>query len=138
MGLANGQRTLNYIRTLTEFISQPEYVNLVPMFSVVNEPSATTIGVDNIRTFYLEVYEMIRGITGIGAGKGPMIVFHDGFVPYATPIADGGWNGFLIGADRMALDSHPYICFAAPNNDGLSYQAAKPCSSWANAFNRTR
>lgn len=54
-----------------------------------------------------------------------MIAFHDGFVPYATPMASGGWDGFLTGADRVALDSHPYLCFSAPNNDGLSYQAAK-------------
>lgn len=38
MGIANAQRTLNYIRTLTEFISQDEYKNVVPMFSIMNEP----------------------------------------------------------------------------------------------------
>ena len=29
MGLANAERTLGYIRTLVEFISQPEYVDVV-------------------------------------------------------------------------------------------------------------
>jgi glucan 1,3-beta-glucosidase len=49
MGIANAQRTLNIIRTVTEFISQPEYKNVVPMFSVLNEPYAATIGVDMLR-----------------------------------------------------------------------------------------
>jgi glucan 1,3-beta-glucosidase len=38
MGIANAQRVLNYIRIITEFISQPEYNDLVPVFSVLNEP----------------------------------------------------------------------------------------------------
>ena len=38
MGIANAQRVLNYIRIITEFISQPEYRDLVPVFSVLNEP----------------------------------------------------------------------------------------------------
>lgn len=44
MGLANAQRTLDYIRIITEFISQPEYRNVVPMFGIVNEALVTTIG----------------------------------------------------------------------------------------------
>ena len=44
MGYANAQRTLNYIRIFTEFISQPQYVNVVPMFSILNEPVVGVIG----------------------------------------------------------------------------------------------
>ena len=44
MGLANAQRTLGYIRVLTEFISQAEYKELVPLFGIVNEPQAATTG----------------------------------------------------------------------------------------------
>lgn len=59
-------------------------------------------------------------------------MFHDGFVAAATTVATGGWDGFLPGADRVAIDQHPYLCFAQPNTDGLSYQAAKVClhCSW--------
>lgn len=71
---------------------------------------------------------MIRGITGIGAGQGPMISFHDGFIPQATPLASGGWLGFLAGADRISLDTHPYLCFAQPINSGLADQASKVSS----------
>jgi glucan 1,3-beta-glucosidase len=46
MGIANAQRTLDYIRIFTEFISQPEYQNVIPMFSIVNEALLSTIGKD--------------------------------------------------------------------------------------------
>ena len=46
MGIANAQRTLDYIRIITEFISQAEYQNLIPLFGVVNEPLLSTIGQD--------------------------------------------------------------------------------------------
>ena len=44
MGMANAQRTLNYIRIFTEFISQPEYRDVVPMFSIMNEGGVGIIG----------------------------------------------------------------------------------------------
>lgn len=75
----------------------------------------------------METYNVVRGITGVGEGNGPMIVFHDGFVKAATNVSQGGWDGFMPGGDRVAIDQHPYLCFAQPNIDGLSYQAAKVC-----------
>jgi glucan 1,3-beta-glucosidase len=48
MGLANAQRSLDYIRVLAEFISQPEYQNVVTMFGVTNEPQAPTFGQENL------------------------------------------------------------------------------------------
>jgi glucan 1,3-beta-glucosidase len=44
MGIANAQRTLDYIRIITEFISQAEYQDVVPMFGIVNEALVSTIG----------------------------------------------------------------------------------------------
>lgn len=55
MGLANAQRALDYIRIITEFISQPEWVDVVPVFSIVNEALLTTIGRDQIITLYVLV-----------------------------------------------------------------------------------
>lgn len=49
MGLANAERTLNYIRIITEFISQPEYAAVVPVFGIVNEPLLQTIGKDQLQ-----------------------------------------------------------------------------------------
>ncbi len=72
MGLANAQRTLYYIRVLTEFISQPEYRNLVPVFGIVNEALVGIIGMDEITSFYLEAHDLIRNITGFGEGNGPV------------------------------------------------------------------
>ena len=46
MGLANAQRSLDYIRIIAEFISQPEYRDVVVMFGITNEPQGTTVGQD--------------------------------------------------------------------------------------------
>lgn len=48
MGIANAQRTLDYIRIITEFISQPEYRNVIPVFSIVNEALLSTIGLPQL------------------------------------------------------------------------------------------
>lgn len=48
MGLANAQRSLDYIRVIAEFISQPEYKDVVAMFGVTNEPFAPTFGQENL------------------------------------------------------------------------------------------
>ncbi|KDE06629.1 hypothetical protein MVLG_03124 [Microbotryum lychnidis-dioicae p1A1 Lamole] len=137
MGIANAQRTLDCIRTLTEFISQPQYSNVVPMFSVLNEPlGLLAIDVESLRHFYWETYSMMRQITGYGTGKGPFISFHDGFMNLNST-RDGGWMGWMPGSDRVSLDTHPYLCFSEPNNDGMTYQAAKPCMYWADKMNVT-
>jgi len=72
MGIANAERTLYYIRVLTEFISQPEYSNVVPIFGIINEALVGMIGMDQITSFYLEAHTMIREITGTGQGNGPV------------------------------------------------------------------
>ncbi|KAJ2922815.1 hypothetical protein H1R20_g14280, partial [Candolleomyces eurysporus] len=110
MGYANAQRTLNYIRIFTEFISQPEWKNVVPMFSILNEPLVTTIGQDTLRSFYLEAHRMMREISGFGEGNGPYMVVHDSFQGLA------GLAGFTDGADRIGGDVHPYFAFNGDAN----------------------
>jgi glucan 1,3-beta-glucosidase len=44
MGMANAQRMMDYIRIISEFISQPEYANVIPVFGIINEPLLTMIG----------------------------------------------------------------------------------------------
>jgi len=57
---------------------------------------------------------MIRGITGIGEGKGPYISIHDGFVGLSS------WASFPPGSDRIALDTHPYFAFGnSPATDPI-------------------
>lgn len=46
MGYANAQRSLDYIRILAEFISQPQYRDVVTMFGIVNEPAGNIMGHD--------------------------------------------------------------------------------------------
>ncbi|EJD51876.1 glycoside hydrolase [Auricularia subglabra TFB-10046 SS5] len=128
MGVANAQRSLNYIRFYTEFISQPEITSVVPMFGVVNEPR-NLLDIHNIKRFYYEVYTMVRGITGIG--KGPFISFH-------TAFSDGGFNNWLPNADRIMIDRHPYIIFGrTPTNNAPASYAAEPCNSWGSWANGT-
>ncbi len=38
MGLANAQRSINILREIAEFISQPDIRPVVPMLTIINEP----------------------------------------------------------------------------------------------------
>lgn len=49
MGMANAQRAMNYIRIITEFISQPEWKDVVPMFGIMNEALIKSIGDTTLR-----------------------------------------------------------------------------------------
>ncbi|CAK5268466.1 unnamed protein product [Mycena citricolor] len=111
MGVANAERMLDYIRIIVEFISQPEWADLIPMFGIVNEALLSTIGKSQITSFYLQAHNMIRGITGIGEGHGPYISIHDGFIGVSN------WGGFLPGSDRIIMDTHPYFAFDQQPND---------------------
>ncbi|EUC57606.1 glucan 1,3-beta-glucosidase D, putative [Rhizoctonia solani AG-3 Rhs1AP] len=130
MGVANAQRSLNIIRTITEFISQDQYKDVVPFFGVVNEAQTSKIGIDTITSFYIEMHDMMRNITGWG--KGPFISVHDGFQPLEQ------WVSFMPGSDRVALDSHPYFAFSETlDSSPLAQQVARPCSRWGARFNST-
>ncbi|KDQ60685.1 glycoside hydrolase family 5 protein [Jaapia argillacea MUCL 33604] len=131
MGLANAQRSLDYIRIIAEFISQPQYADVVVMFGITNEPQAPVIGQNNLERYYLQAYNLVRTASGIGAGNGPFISYHDGFLDRTQ------WAGFLPGADRIALDSHPYICFGAQSNAAMSTYATTPCTTWGSSFNQS-
>ena len=52
MGVANAQRALDYIRYLAEFISQPEYRDVIPLFGIVNEVLVNSVGKDEITSLY--------------------------------------------------------------------------------------
>ncbi|KAI0764318.1 glycoside hydrolase [Trametes elegans] len=146
MGIANAERSLDYIRIITEFISQAEYKDLIPMFSVVNEPFMAKLGRPAVESFYWHAYQTLRGITGTGAGNGPIIGFHDGFS------GPGGWADFLPGADRVALDTHPYFAFngkanrdpvnvTADGGNGQELGGQWPllaCNSWGTMMNNSR
>lgn len=50
MGYANAQRSLDYIRIIAEFISQPQYQDVIVMFGITNEPQASVIGMDVLQS----------------------------------------------------------------------------------------
>jgi glucan 1,3-beta-glucosidase len=110
-GLVSADRTLDIIRTLTEFITQPSVANIIPAFGVLNEPNIPVgIGLTAIQSFYAEAYNTVRNVTGLGQGKGPMIFLHDGFMGLNS------YSGFMQGGDRVGWDLHPYVCFVPPFN----------------------
>jgi hypothetical protein len=87
------------------------------------------------------VHNIIRGITGYGAGNGPFISIYDGFQGTAS------LAGFLPGSDRIILDTYPYFAFdSAPNNAPIATsrdppQAGEPwpkqtCSAWVPSLNK--
>lgn len=131
MGIANAQRTLNIHRSFVEFVSQPQYSSVVTMLSLVNEVQAVVVGLNALQTFYYQAYNMIRGVTGVGAGAGPIMVAHDGMVGPAA------WKDFMPGADRLALDQHPYLAFTEPNTDAWDAQWRKACS-WGGGTNESQ
>ena len=60
---------------------------------------------------YLQAYNMIRGITGVGEGKGPYITIHDGFNGLSV------WSSFLTGGDRIGLGKSPSFTALQRNGD---------------------
>ncbi|KII89223.1 glycoside hydrolase family 5 protein, partial [Plicaturopsis crispa FD-325 SS-3] len=129
MGIANAQRSLDYIRVLAEFISQPEYKDVIPLFGVTNEPQGNTVGQDVLSSYYLAAYSQVREASGIGAGNGPYVSFHDGFMSLTS------WANFLPNADRVSLDTHPYICFGGQSDAAMSTYATRPCDTWGSSLN---
>ncbi|KAJ7845429.1 exo-beta-1,3-glucanase [Mycena olivaceomarginata] len=130
MGIANAQRTLTYLRILTEFASQDQYRDVVCIIGIVNEILWSVVGQVSAQSFYYGAYEAIRTATGVGAGKGPYMAIHEGFQGPAI------WEGFLAGADRVALDQHPYLAFTYDYVSTLDQMAVKPCA-WAIATNQS-
>lgn len=80
MGIANAERALTYYRILAEFISQPEYKDVVlmwfysffvackyltslPSLSIVNEILWSTIGEESIKSLYVKAHDTIRKST---------------------------------------------------------------------------
>jgi glucan 1,3-beta-glucosidase len=117
MGLANADRTLDYIRILIQFISQPQYADVIPIFGVVNEALVgDQIPQAAMNAFYIQVHDMVRSITGTGPGKGPILSLHDGFT------GPDNWAGRFPGSDRLAVDTHPYFAFAEQSVGDLQTQ----------------
>lgn len=78
---------------------------------------------------YGQVYNVARGVSGIGEGNGPMLSYHEGFCGLTQ------WAGFMTNADRLALDLHPYLCFGGQSSKSIDTYANTPCTSWGSEMN---
>ncbi|EEB98010.1 hypothetical protein MPER_02562 [Moniliophthora perniciosa FA553] len=85
-------------------------------------------GMEQIQSFYVEAYRIIREITGIG--QGAWVSLHDAFT------SRGDWDGFLPNADRIMLDSHPYIAFGDQVDESWGARTDAPCG-WGGDVNRS-
>ncbi|KAJ7751165.1 glycoside hydrolase superfamily [Mycena olivaceomarginata] len=134
MGIANAQvrfaRSI-YIRMLAEFISQPEYKDVILLFGVTNEPRGNSITQDILSRYYLQAYNNVGLAAGTGAGNGPYVSFHDGF------LGPDQWKGYFPNADRASLDMHLYLCFSRQSADPITVRATQPCCAWGSLFNNT-
>jgi glucan 1,3-beta-glucosidase len=80
---------------------------------------------------YLEAYNIVRTAGGTGEGKGPIVSIHDGFFSREQ------WNDVFPNADRLALDSHPYIAFGGQSSADMDTYADRPCQMWGKGFNQS-
>ncbi|KAG0324292.1 hypothetical protein BGZ99_001986 [Dissophora globulifera] len=103
-GTKNGKRTLAYLKQLWMLLQGPGMEHVSPMFGILNEPAIFMLERDTTDKWYKEAFAELRATTG-GAGKGPWGVLHDGFLGLTQ------WEGFMHGADRLALDVHQYLIF---------------------------
>ncbi|KAJ7118711.1 glycoside hydrolase superfamily [Mycena epipterygia] len=131
MGIANAQRSLDYIRILAEFISQPQYRDVITMFGITNEPQGNSIGIDVLQKYYYQAYQNVRTASGTGQGNGPFVSLHDGFLGLSK------WAGYLPNADRASLDLHPYLCFTTQSTSPITSYGSTPCQQWGSEFNET-
>ncbi|ESK89845.1 glycoside hydrolase family 5 protein [Moniliophthora roreri MCA 2997] len=124
MGIANAQRAISYLRVFNEFLSRNEYKDVVPVLGIANDIRFSVIGRESIESFYKIVYDTLRRDAGFGEGKGPILVIQDGFQGVSL------WEGFMPGADRLALDQHPLLAWSREDI------RQRPCE-WAVATNRS-
>jgi glucan 1,3-beta-glucosidase len=79
----------------------------------------------------MEAYQIIRNAGGTGEGNGPFISYHDGF------LARSQWANVFPNADRIALDTHPYICFGGQSDADMSTYRNTPCTTWGALVNNS-
>lgn len=79
------------------------------------------------RGSYYQAYQTIREASGVG--KGPIVLGHEGFVGIAE------WANYLPGADRFAIDQHPYLAFLTPQNANTMEQNWKQVCGWGGGTN---
>ncbi|TFK17920.1 exo-beta-1,3-glucanase [Coprinopsis marcescibilis] len=142
MGIANAERALYYLRVFTQFIAQPQYLDVIQAIELVNEPLAGELGVEPLNSFYTRAYEILRGITGVGNGNGPFIIISDGLQALSS------WEGLLPGGDRVGVDGHPYFAFGGvnvapiftPAEDNLAGGTwpRQACNTWGPTFAQSR
>ncbi|KAF9158172.1 hypothetical protein DFQ26_007925 [Actinomortierella ambigua] len=131
LGTKNGQRTIEYMTQLVRLVNGSGFEHVVPMFGILNEPAIFMLERNDVDQWYKQAFAALRNVTG-GAGHGPWAVIHDGFLGLSE------WEGFMPGADRLALDVHQYLIFdyhliRLPRAEQVRF----PCYAWGQHMRRS-
>ncbi|CEG79476.1 hypothetical protein RMATCC62417_13937 [Rhizopus microsporus] len=130
-GQLNAERTIQIVMDMIQFFDRPEWSHVVPIFGVLNEPAMMKIPEDDVKEWYQKSHDTIRKT--LGPGKGPLLTYHDGFLPLPR------WKGFFGKRfDRTVLETHLYLIF---NKDLVAMprdvQADFPCNVWRRDLNES-
>ncbi|PHZ13704.1 beta-glucosidase 6 [Rhizopus microsporus ATCC 52813] len=130
-GQLNAERTIQIVMDMIQFFDRPEWSHVVPIFGVLNEPAMMKIPEDDVKEWYQKSHDTIRKT--LGPGKGPLLTYHDGFLPLPR------WKGFFGKRfDRTVLETHLYLIF---NKDLVAMprdvQADFPCNFWRRDMNES-
>ncbi|KAF9357614.1 hypothetical protein BGX26_003405 [Mortierella sp. AD094] len=130
LGEKNAARTIEYTRKLLKLLQGPGMGHVSPMYGILNEPAIFMLDKARVETWYNEAFSVMRSVTG--AGQGPWGILHDGFLGMQS------WEGFMPGADRLALDVHQYLIF---DHDLIRLSRADqvkfPCNVWSKNLQRS-
>ncbi|KAI8099774.1 glycoside hydrolase superfamily [Halteromyces radiatus] len=128
-GHENAAATLEIVKELVSFFSQPEWAPVTPLFGVLNEPAIFRLDKNKVKSWYQESYSALRNIEKDDKSKGPLLTYHEGFLGL------GAWDGFFNDNkhDHVILETHTYLIFdqglvSMPRNE----QANFPCTGWLN------
>jgi hypothetical protein len=106
MGYANAQRSLDYIRIIAEFISQPQYKDVVAIFGIINEPQGSTIGQEQLSALYVTKSYIYT--------KGVLISFSAATMKHIRL--------FVLQAELELVTVHIYLCMmdSSPGHPGTA------------------
>lgn len=92
-------RTLNIIKTVSEYISTQPYKNIIVGHELINE-AFINIPIQIVKDFYLQGYEVIKNVTDIAVIIGDSFRFDD-------------WDGFMFPPyyNHVWIDTHIYQMF---------------------------
>ncbi|KAI9307082.1 glycoside hydrolase superfamily [Cunninghamella echinulata] len=128
-GNDNAEHTLDIIKELVDYFSQPEWAPVTPLFGVLNEPAIYRLDTKRVQQWYAKSYDTLRNHPANASNPTPWLTYHEGFLGLSS------WDDFFNPATykRVILETHMYLIFdqglvSKPKDE----QANFPCTGWLN------